>query len=388
MWRLALAAALALAAPLWTQAQTANTVAFQSSRKLVCNAGGSSGSNGGSGSFAPSPGGLSFPSTPFGLNIDTFNSRVVVNGDVDNDGDPDVLHAYLNRTDARAGGIVEWWENVGGGGSAQFARRSIAVTGAQASPSEIHDAALADVDSDGDLDVVLLLYLQTAYVARVVVVFVCEGFCVCVWDGAVFLFAPTRSRQSPAPAPVRSVAMLYKAYDRLYSRGRARGRGDVLMPPPLSPPNPVLVDLHPGSNGGDVVVMWLANGFSADRVVSFSTTGRVMTTRSLSSPGGPSVSAQQPALPSPHLHTPRHALVAASGLCMFEHNMHHRVLLCAVVDRQLVRMVLDDVDANGRVDVVFTDSINLVWLVNTAGTSGPRFTAVSVLCRARALPKS
>ena len=39
-------------------------------------------------------------------------------------------------------------------------------------------------------------------------------------------------------------------------------------------------------------------------------------------------------------------------------------------------MVLDDVDANGRVDVVFTDSVSVVWLVNTAGTSGPRFTVV------------
>jgi hypothetical protein len=164
--QLSIAAALLLAAPLWTCAQTSNTAAFQSSRKLVCSAGGGgSGTNGGSGTFAPSPGGLSFPSTPFGLNTDTFNSKVVTSGDLDNDGDPDVLHAYLNRTDAHVGGIVEWWENVGGGGSSQFARRAIVVTGSLASPADIHDAALADMDSDGDLDVVLLLYQQTAYVA-------------------------------------------------------------------------------------------------------------------------------------------------------------------------------------------------------------------------------
>ena len=50
--------------------------------------------------------------------------------------------------------------------------------------------------------------------------------------------------------------------------------------------------------------------------------------------------------------------------------------MVSIIFLQLIRMVLDDVDANGRVDVVFTDSVSVVWLVNTAGTSGPRFTVV------------
>ena len=249
--QLSIAAALLLAAPLWTCAQTSNTAAFQSSRKLVCSAGGGgSGTNGGSGTFAPSPGGLSFPSTPFGLNTDTFNSKVVTSGDLDNDGDPDVLHAYLNRTDAHVGGIVEWWENVGGGGSSQFARRAIVVTGSLASPADIHDAALADMDSDGDLDVVLLLYQQTAYVAWEALGNGVPFFCLLLFLRWQLLRLWTRT---PPPPPTHFLLHLIPAaasspfciniFSMLPLRCLARGCVFSLHPSPVlsaAPPAPLV----------------------------------------------------------------------------------------------------------------------------------------------------
>jgi hypothetical protein len=88
------------------------------------------------------------------------------------------------------------------------------------------------------------------------------------------------------------------------------------------------------STAGEVVVMWLANSFSADRVVAFSTGPRVIATRSLASAGGPSVRREDPLHPHALLFPPRPPIPPSTPPSVAD----HRGRLLALCDAPWCRL--------------------------------------------------
>lgn len=82
--------------------------------------------------------------------IDLGYFKAIKVADIDNDGDMDVISASYNSGD----GIIAWHENLDGQGN--FGSKRIITS----EPLDTYDVFVADIDGDGDLDVIAALYMD------------------------------------------------------------------------------------------------------------------------------------------------------------------------------------------------------------------------------------